>query len=63
MAEEVRGSPASARGWGDRRGPIGGPSRPCWLSLHTGHTLHGPKQADPENLSGTGEDVAIKLLF
>lgn len=59
MAEEARGSPASALGWGDRRGPIGGPSRPRWLSLHTVHTSHGPKQAEPENLSGTGKHAAF----
>lgn len=59
MAEEARGSPASAPGWGDRRGPIGGPSRPRWLSLHRAHTSRGPKQAELENLSGAGEDEAI----
>lgn len=59
MAEEVWGSLASASGWGDRRGPIGSPSHPRWLSLHTVHTSHCLKQAKPENLSGTGEEVAI----
>lgn len=59
MAEKAWGSPASASGWGDRRGPIGGPSHLRWLSLHTVHTSHCPKQAKLENLSGTGEDVAI----
>lgn len=59
MAEEARGSPASTPGRGDRRGPIGGPSRLHWLSLHTVHTSHCPKQADPENLLGTGEYLAI----
>lgn len=59
MAEEVRGSPASVSGWGDRRGSIGGPSRPKWLSLHAAHTSHCLQQTELENLSGTGEEVAI----
>lgn len=59
MAEEVRGSPASVSGWGDRCGSIGGPSRPKWLSLHTVHISHYLKQTELENLSGTGEEVAI----
>lgn len=63
MAEEEGGSPVSASGWETGVAQSAGPSCLRWLSLHTVHTSHCPKAAEPENLSGTGKDVAIYLLF